>query len=87
MKLDDGIRTKNGVVCSLREDNKDSYILIFDDVINKKNETSGCWEHEVVYTWKEIQEKDIENLTESELAEIGSNLLNRLLVLNKNQKK
>ena len=83
MKQDNGIRTKNGVVCCLREENKDSFTLIFDDVVNKKEKTAGIWEHEVVFTWKEIKAKNIGNLSESELAEIGSNLLIRLLALSK----
>jgi len=82
MKQDNGIRTKNGVVCSLRENNNSSFTLIFDDVKNIKETTEGKWEHEVVYTWKEIKAGDLETLSMSELAEIGSNLLIRLQVLN-----
>ena len=81
MKQDDGIRTKNGIVCCLRKNNNEELTLIFDDVSNEKQGTSGTWKHNVVFTWKDIKAKDIENLPETELAEIGSNLIIRLLAL------
>ncbi|WP_028582837.1 hypothetical protein [Desulfogranum japonicum] len=87
MKTDDGVRAKNGVVCSLREENNDSFTLILDDVININGKTSESWEHNVVFTWKEIKAKYIENLSESELADIGYNLIIRLLALNTKYKK
>ena len=66
MNQDDEIRTQSGVVCCLRKIGSNQFTLIFDDVINEKETTSGVWKHEVVFTWKDIKTKEIENLTESE---------------------
>jgi hypothetical protein len=81
METDDGVRTNSGVVCSLRELPGGKFRLVLDDVSNPKNSTKGAWNHEIVFTWKDYDKKELEehNLSEKELADIGFNLLARLL--------
>ncbi len=80
MEADDKKRASSGVVCSLQEIGSGKFRLVFDDVSNLKMTTIGGWKHEVMFTWKEYDEKEIDNFefSEKELAEIGFNLLTRL---------
>ena len=81
MKADNGIRANAGVVCSLQETDKGKLRLVFDDVSNSNMTTRGSWKHEAVFTWNEYSAKEIEELelSEKELADIGTNLLVRLI--------
>ena len=81
MEVDDGKRANSGVVCSLLELEDGKYRLVLDDVSNSQETTKGTWRHEVVFTWKEYDKNEIEDyeLSEKELAEIGFNLLARLV--------
>jgi hypothetical protein len=81
METDDGVRTNSGVVCSLRELTDGKFRLVLDDVSNSKSSTDGAWKHEIVFTWKDYDKKELEShhLSEKELADIGFNLLARLL--------
>ena len=89
METDDGIRGNSGVVCSLRDIGDGKVRLILDDVSNSSSSTKGDWKHEVVFTWKDYDKKEIEEyeLSDKELADFGYNLLVRLAVLHKHSYK
>jgi hypothetical protein len=85
MEADDGIRSNSGVVWCLRELGKGKLGLVLDDVSNESKMTSGPWEHSVLFTWQDFDEKEIMELelSEKNLAEIGFNVLARLVALHR----
>ena len=85
MESDDRIRSSNGVVCCLREIGDGNLRLVLDDVTNDKKDTSGHWEHDAVFTWKDFDENEITNLSVSNevLADFGLNILTRLVARRK----
>ena len=86
MKFDEGKRSQSGVVSSLVELNDDKLRLIFDDVKNISSNGRGPWEYHTLFTFNDYDKNKIlsHELSESELAEIGFNLLVRLGVLHEN---
>jgi hypothetical protein len=85
METDDGIRSGSGLVCCLRELDGGKLRLVLDDVENQAKTTSGPWEHHVVFTWKDYEEREIDELelSEKELANFGYHILARLVALRK----
>jgi hypothetical protein len=85
MEADDDIRSNQGVVCCLRELGEGKLRLVMDDVSNESKTTSGPWEHSVLFTWQDFEELEIMELelSEKKLAEIGLNVLVRLVALRK----
>ena len=83
MPVDDGIRSTHGVVACLTPAAGGKTRLIFDDVTSDRESKPTAWTPRVLFTWKELdiaQLKDLK-LSERELAQIGENLLLRLLAL------
>ena len=85
METDNGVRGKNGVVLSLHEVGNNKLRIVMDDVSNKSGTCKEPWNHEVVVTWKDYDEKEIlENtLSEEELAGLGAYLIARLAATRK----
>jgi hypothetical protein len=83
MKVDDGIRSNKGVICSLRKTDVDTFRLVLDDVTSEKIKTSAQWTHECLFTWKDFDKRQITDLkvSQKDLAEIGFNILARLVAL------
>ena len=83
MDTDDGVRGKNGIVLSLREVDNDTLRVVMDDVSNESSSTKTSWNHEIVVTWKDYKEKELleNNLSEKELADLGANVVARLVAL------
>jgi len=81
MGTDDSIRASTGVVCSLRELPSGGVRLIIDDVANQSSRTSGPWEDRALFTCKDFEAEAISELqlSEHELAEVGFNVLARLV--------
>ena len=81
MGTDESIRASTGVVCCLRELPSGEVRLTIDDVANQSSRTSGPWEHRALFTCKDFEAKAIAglNLSEQELAELGFNVLARLV--------
>jgi hypothetical protein len=81
MATDDSIRASTGVVCCLRELPSGEVRLTIDDVANQSSSTSGSWEHRALFTCKDFEAKAITGLqlSEHELAELGLNILVRLV--------
>lgn len=85
MAVDDQKRGNDGVVCSLREIESGRLRLVLDDVKNEGKGNRGPWAHHVVFTFKDFDVEEIDNLqlSETELAEFGFNVLARLVALRK----
>jgi hypothetical protein len=81
MGTDDSIRASTGVVCCLRELPSGEVRLTIDDVANQSSRTSGPWEHRALFTSKDFKAKAIAGLqlSKHELAELGFNVLARLV--------
>jgi len=88
MKIDDNIRSKRGVVASLKDEGE-QVRLVFDDVKSSRKENPKNWKTSVLYTWKDYEEKDIlnMNLTDQQYKEIGEILVLRLVALYELEKK
>lgn len=82
---DDSVRSVAGVVCCLRDLPNGQVRLVLDDVANESNSTTGPWSHRVVFTWKDFDAQQIDNLTlsEKELAGLGHSVLARLVAYRK----
>ena len=83
MPVDDGLRSLHGVVACLTPVVGGKVRLVFDDAKSDRESKPLVWTPTALFTWKEIdfaQVKDLK-LSERELAEIGENLLIRLLAL------
>lgn len=85
MAVDDQKRGRDGVVCSLHQTESGRLRLVLDDVKNEANGKPGVWTHHVLYTFKDFDVEEIENLqlSEAELAEFGFAVLARLVALRK----
>jgi hypothetical protein len=83
METDDMIRSCSGVVCCLRELADGKLRLVLDDVANDHKTTSGHWKHHILFTWKDFEAKEIDELrlSEKELASFGFSILARLVAL------
>jgi hypothetical protein len=83
MPVDNGLRSTTGVVACLTRVADGKTRLVFDDVKSDSESKPTKWTPTVLFTWKELdfaQLKDLK-LNERELAQIGENLLIRLLAL------
>ena len=83
MPVDDGLRAATGVVACLTSVDDGKTRLIFDDAQADRERSPTAWAPTALFTWKELdfaQLKDLK-LSERELAQIGENLLIRLLAL------
>ena len=82
---DDSIRSVAGVVCCLRELPNGQLRLVLDDVENESKSTVGSWAHRVLFTWKDFDAQQIEDLalSEQELAGFGHSVLARLVAYRK----
>ena len=71
----------NGVVAYIAETEEGRTTLTFDDV---SSETPTSWRHKVLYTRASYDSKALEEmaLTKEQYAEIGENLMIRLLAIN-----
>lgn len=89
METDDGIRSKSGIVFSLRENESGTVTMILDDVINSSGTTKSDWRHDGAVTWKSYSQADleIENLSNKELESIGLYVVSRLLAQKSVRKK
>jgi hypothetical protein len=85
METDDRVRSNNGVVCCLRDLGNGKVRLVLDDVANEGESTSGSWSHHLLFTWKDFEAQEIDELklSESELAGFGFNILARLVAYRK----
>ena len=83
MDTDDLVRSHSGVVCSLRELADGKLRLVLDDVENDGIAATAHWKHHVVFTWKDFESRDINELklSEKELASFGFGILARLVAL------
>jgi len=86
VETDNGKRGSAGLVLSLVESKPGRLRLVVDDVKNKSGFDQGPWVHHVLYTFKDYETTKItkQEMSDVELAEIGSNLLARLGVLHNN---
>ena len=78
----------NGVVSYFKTTKKGVTKLYFDDVHSDKLSNPDNWEYDVFYTVNEYDSYKIENmdLSKDQYAEIGENLIFRLLALNRKSK-
>lgn len=81
---DDGIREGSGIAVSLRRTSNGRVCLVLDDVAVQLGVGRNGWRHETFFTAKEFDRSALENLnlSKDELAEIGENILIRLLATN-----
>ena len=80
---DDGVRGSLGVVASLLETSEGHLCLVMDDVRHQLAADASYWNHNSFFTAKEYVRKDLENLNLSaeDFAQIGENIVIRLLAL------
>ena len=85
MGIDNGIRGKNGVVLSLLDVGNNKLRIVMDDVSNESGSNKSPWNHEIVVTWKDYDEKEIldNTLSDEELAGIGAYVVARLVATKK----
>ena len=76
----------NGVVAYIKTTKTGVTKLYFDDVRSEKVSKPEIWEYDVFYTVNKYDSHKIENmkLSKEQYAEIGENLILRLLALNGN---
>jgi hypothetical protein len=79
-------RRATGIVVSLERRDDGRFRIVFDDVERSMFVDATGWTLVSPYTWIEVDGSKLDPLTlsETELAEVGFNLLNRLAVLAKN---
>ena len=72
----------NGVVAYIQETEDGKTTLVFDDVSSEK-QPPASWRHEVLFTSNSYDSEAMKtlNLTKEQYAEIGENLIIRLLAL------
>ena len=89
METDDGVRGQSGVVFCLRELTDGKVRVYMDDVKNENTPSKGPWVDRGLVTWKDYDEKELEEMdfSEQELAGIGSYVLARLLASKKHPHK
>jgi hypothetical protein len=83
MPVDDGVRSTKGVVASLAPIANGKLRLVFDDAESDRESRPTAWTPMALFSSKEFDAARLENakLSERELAQIGENLLVRLLAL------
>jgi hypothetical protein len=82
--VDNGLRSTRGVVACLTPEVDGETRLVFDDVESDRESRPVAWTPAALFTWKEFNLAELKDqkLSERELAQIGENLLLRLLALN-----
>ncbi len=78
---DDGMRGSVGVVASLLETSEGRLCLVLDDVRHQLGADTSHWNHNSFFTAREYLRKDLEdlNLSKEEFAQIGENIIVRIL--------
>jgi hypothetical protein len=89
METDDGVRSRVGVIACLRTAGNGITHLVFDDAKSDTPNKPASWKPETLFTWNQYDSEKLRGmkLTEQEYAEIGENLVMRLLVLSGELKK
>lgn len=85
MELDDGMRSKAGVVICLRDMGDGTSRLFFDDVKAKGHRNPTTWDYEYFYTFTSPfpnAEVDEMNLSSDQFQRIGEAVVARLLAVN-----
>jgi hypothetical protein len=79
LEPDDRVRSKNGLVLSLKELDEGQLLLVFDDVHHTSSEPDQ-WEQWCFFTHFEFDEETLENteFTEEQLKRVGLAVLTRL---------
>jgi hypothetical protein len=82
---DDGIRAPSGVVVSLRPTSEGRLCVVLDDVRQQPAADVRSWTHESFFTISEYSRRELENLdlSKDQFAQIGENIVIRLLALSK----
>ncbi len=80
---DDGARASSGVVVSLRATSDGRLCVVFDDVRRQPAADALSWTHQRFFTATEYSSSELENLglNKDQLAQIGENIIIRLLAL------
>jgi len=80
---DTRVRSATGVVACLTPIVDGKTRLVFDDVRSDRESKPTAWTPTALFTWKELDFAQLQKLqfNERELAQIGENLLIRLLAL------
>jgi hypothetical protein len=88
METDDGVRSGVGVIACLRPAGKGQTRLVFDDAKSDHPNNPGAWKPERLFTWNQYNSEQLKELqlTEKEFAQIGENLVMRLLALQRQLK-
>ncbi|MGH7796586.1 MAG: hypothetical protein ACREQ2_17100 [Candidatus Binatia bacterium] len=83
METDDGVRSLVGVIACLRTAGNGIMHLVFDDAKSDTANKPTSWKPEALFTWNQYDSEKLRGmkLTEKEYAEIGENLVMRLLAL------
>jgi hypothetical protein len=83
MPVDDGLRSIHGVVACLTPVVDGKTRLVFDDARADQDRNPTSWAPTAVFTWKELDFAELKELklSKRELAQVGENLLIRLLAL------
>ena len=78
----------DGVVAYLQKECDDKLRLIFNDVVATSNTDSPDWRHSVLFTSNLYDSESLQqcSLSKEQLAEIGENLVMRLLAIGGFQK-
>jgi hypothetical protein len=81
--VDNGLRSTRGVVACLTPAVDGKTRLVLDDVKSDRERNPVAWTPAAPFTWKEFDLAELKDqrLSERELAQIGENLLLRLLAL------
>jgi hypothetical protein len=85
MEPSDSAPTKVGVVCSLEELQSGQLRVVLDDVRSESKSTPGGWSHHVLFTHKDFEAQELDDLalSEKELAGLGFSILARLVAYRK----
>lgn len=86
-QTDNGKRGNTGIVTSFHRLNDGKIRLVFDDVRQMPMLDASGWRHERLYTSAEFDQKKFEELelSKEELAQLGENLVCRLVALEKGE--
>jgi len=73
----------NGVTAYLKQENDQNLKLVLNDVVSTSNGDSPDWQHSVLFTSNDYDKKALRelSLTKEQFAEIGENLIMRLVAL------
>ena len=85
---DDGVRAGAGVVASLRATSDGHLSIVFDDVRQQPAADAWAWTHQSLFTAVEYSRRELESLslTKDQFAQIGENIVMRLVALSRSGK-